>query len=96
MAWEGVFKIVEETGELLQLLGKLGPFPDGQHPDGKGDLRLRIEDELADVMASILWIAAHNGFDAEKLHERTEAKIRQYNAWDGIAGMPGVSSKRSA
>ena len=53
--WRGIHKLTEEIGELGQVIGKLGEFPSGNHPDGGPQLRQRLEEELADVEAAILY-----------------------------------------
>ena len=50
--YKGYFKLVEECGELIAELGKLGPFPTGRHPDGQGVVIDRILKEIADVFAA--------------------------------------------
>ena len=45
--YRGIAKLVEECGEVLQLLGKAMAFPDGEHPDKKGPLNERLPIELA-------------------------------------------------
>ncbi len=71
-------KLVEELGELLQLLGKLSAFPDGIHPDGKGELKYRLLDEIADVYAALRYF--------REQHLMTDLKEYQHptNLWDRI------------
>lgn len=86
-AWRGMYKVIEEAGELLQELGKLGPFPSGAHPDGKGNLKDRIEDELADLQAACAYFAVINKLDIQKMKARTSMKIERFNRW-GLTGIP--------
>jgi hypothetical protein len=54
----GSAKVVEETGEFQAVLGKLVAYwgaPD--HPDGAGNLFVRLCDEGADVMAALAFWA---------------------------------------
>lgn len=84
--WRGIFKLVEEVGELLQVLGKLGAFPTGEHPDGGPPLRDRLEAELADVQAAIEYFRVENKL--KRLPERTEGKLKRFFGWvlTGVRG----------
>lgn len=85
----GLPKMVEETGELCTELGKALAFPVGPHPDGRGDLRQRILNECADVLAAIAYFAEWNFSEAEQsaLMSRAEAKFETFMG----RGMAGVS-----
>jgi len=77
--WNGLSKFVEEMGEALQLLGKLiatGGNP--KHWDGS-NLRARLEEETADVLAAAIYFAKKNGLDTAA---RVEEKLAQFEAWD--------------
>ena len=83
-------KLVEELGELLQLLGKLSAFPDRIHPDRKGDLLYRIHDEIADVYAALRYFREqhHLTMDAEYTHptslwRRIQEKLSKFRVWGG-------------
>ena len=41
MEHKGLVKLSEECGELTTVACKLIAYPDGKHPDGKGDLKER-------------------------------------------------------
>lgn len=85
--WRGVGKLTEEAGEVLQLLGKLIPFPDGNHPDGKGHLRERLTDEIADLYAALDYFADINGLDPARIYSRREEKLQKFFNWrlSGVA-----------
>lgn len=85
--WTGIFKVLEECGELTTVLGKLGPYPDGNHPDGKGNLIRRLEDELADVIAASTYFAENNGLDLEYIKARIAMKKQTYDEWI-LTGVP--------
>lgn len=85
--WLGIYKLTEECGEVIQIAGKLGPFPEGDHPDGKGPLKQRLEDELADLEAAIRYVKAQNNLDAGRMGERTNIKLSQFLQW-GLTGIP--------
>ena len=83
MSNKGISKLVEEMGELHQVLGKFLAYPTGVHPDGKGDLLERFEEESADVMASIIFVQGKLGVDSAKVHSRSVRKLNLYREWDG-------------
>lgn len=92
--WTGYCKVIEEGGEvikemsaLITVLGKLGPYPDGKHPDGKGDLIRRIEEEIADVIASTTYFAENNNLDLEFIKARIAMKKQTYAEWV-LTGVP--------
>lgn len=84
--WKGIFKVVEEAGELLTVLGKMGAFPSGEHPDGKGNLVMRAMDEIADLNAAQSYFVQKNGLDAIYLEHRTQSKFKQFLQW-GLTGL---------
>lgn len=84
--WKGIHKLTEESGEVLQLLGKLGAFPEGPHPDGQGDLKERLEDELADLSAAASYFAETNELDLGKMQARSDEKLEKFRHW-GLTGV---------
>lgn len=51
--WPGVSKLIEEAGEVIQVCGKLIQTSGAhQHRDGS-NLKERLEDEIADLMARV-------------------------------------------
>lgn len=86
MNWYGIYKLTEECGEVLQLLGKAGPFPEAPHPDGKGYIKDRIPDELADVLAAVNYFVIANKLDQEYILKRSNEKLHKFIHWglDGI------------
>lgn len=87
--WRGIFKLQEEMAELGTELGKAGAFPVGPHPDGKGDLKSRIEDEVADVYAALDYLVDNNDLSILRVTGRRVAKLKQYETW-GLSGVPAV------
>jgi NTP pyrophosphatase (non-canonical NTP hydrolase) len=80
--WPGLATLAEECGELLQVIGKLIAFPDGDHPDGGRDLALRLQDELADVWAAVYFTATEaDGIDAREVSMRASAKLERFRGW---------------
>jgi len=81
MAQNGLAKLAEELGELQQVVGKMLAYGTGDHPDGKGKLLDRFEEEAADVMAAILFSVQTHGADQEKIAARAEKKFERFNEW---------------
>ncbi len=79
--WRGIFKLLEEMGELTQVLGKLGPFPEGRHPDGGPDLRVRAEEEISDLLAAIRYFSEANHLDGEAIRLRAAEKYDRFKFW---------------
>lgn len=100
--WVGHHKLVEELGELLQVLGKIAAFPEGDHPDGGPPLLERVQKEMADVQAAITHYRRGNGLD--HMSDRYSKKLelfRSYPACDLIKdgtecqlGTPGLPRAR--
>lgn len=84
--WLGIGKLVEECGEVMQLAGKAIPFPVGDHPDGKGPMAPRFEEELADLQAAMIYFRHVNGLDAERMRLRVEEKVAKFHQW-GLTGV---------
>ncbi len=79
--WPGLSKLVEEMGEVQQVLGKLiATGGESAHWDGT-DLRQRLREELADLKAACVFFAQVNQLDAVTDIEREHRKIRQFHAW---------------
>ena len=85
--WRGLFKTQEEMGELGQVLGKLGPYPYGNHPDGGYNLEIRATMEIADVYASLDYLVATNDLDMRAIMERRAAKLALFRQWV-LTGIP--------
>jgi NTP pyrophosphatase (non-canonical NTP hydrolase) len=82
MVAQGLVKLIEEMGELTQVVGKKLAYPDSQHPDNKGDLTKRLEDEMADVMAICYFVQYKLKLDANRMAERQHEKFNRYLEWD--------------
>lgn len=77
--YRGYFKVVEELGEVLQIMGKLGPYPQGLHPDGGEDLKIRLEQELADLQAALGYFIAKNDLQID--YRRSKYKRGLFEEW---------------
>lgn len=85
--WKGIFKLMEEMGELSQLLGKAGPFPKMGHPDGRGEARERLPAEIADVYAALDYFVEANLIpNMTEIELRRRRKFAQYRDW-GLTGV---------
>jgi NTP pyrophosphatase (non-canonical NTP hydrolase) len=82
MHGKGLTKLMEECGELVQAAAKRLAYPRvAVHPDGK-NLKVCLEQELADVLAASTFVIERNNLDADAIMKRTEAKLKQYRTWD--------------
>lgn len=82
--WPGTSKLIEETGELQQVLGKLlGSHGDPAHYDGS-DLRQRLVEEIGDLRAALSFFEELNLTPAERdqIGERIEKKVRLFVKWN--------------
>ena len=85
--WRGIHKVTEECGELLQILGKLGPYPDGVHPDGKGDLRTRLQLEIGDLLAALSYFCEAADLDQAAIQAQHDTKLAKFFRWQ-LTGIP--------
>lgn len=93
--WFGIGKLIEEIGELGQIVGKLIPFPNGEHPDGKANLRERLVDEIADTRAALEYFAKANLSRDElvAIDSRAALKFAKFSEW-GLTGIPATPTDR--
>jgi NTP pyrophosphatase (non-canonical NTP hydrolase) len=79
--WPGLSKLIEEAGEVQQVCGKiLGTGGAVAHWDGS-DLRLRLEEEIGDLMAACQFVGAMNGLSASAIEKRVEMKLATFHRW---------------
>ncbi len=89
--WPGMSKLIEEMGELGQVLGKImGTGGEAKHWDGS-NLRERVVEELADVYAAVLFFVTQNLTHEERVvwSNRVGAKLVLFNKWHA-GGTHGV------
>lgn len=80
--WRGTAKLVEEMGELQVNLGKLmSNHGRTWYIWEKRDLLPEIEDEVADVLACLVFFMKENSLDVKRILERTQMKLVKYNEW---------------
>lgn len=79
--WPGISKLIEECAEVGQVCGKLiGSRGVEDHWDGT-NLRTRLEDEIGDLTAAILFVRELNGLDSARLTERAKRKLAMFKEW---------------
>lgn len=87
MQQNGLAKLSEEAGELVQVIGKLIGYPElqgdstTQHPDGT-ILRHRLEEEMADVWAAQQFVIGKLGLDNQVIVDRAMDKLNRFRKWD--------------
>jgi NTP pyrophosphatase (non-canonical NTP hydrolase) len=90
-SWPGASRVIEEGGELLQVLGKLiGAGGETSHWDGS-DLRQKLLEETADLRAALAFFVEANGLLTAESDERTQKKLAKYRRWhaEGLAATEG-------
>jgi NTP pyrophosphatase (non-canonical NTP hydrolase) len=82
MACAGVAKLIEECGELQQVLGKKLAWwtPDQPHWDGSM-LNQRLEEEMGDVLAAIEFVIEQLELSRRSIIDRAESKGDLFNTW---------------
>lgn len=80
--WPGVSKVLEEMGELQQVLGKIMGVR-GETVHWSGDLRKMLLEEVADVLAALVFLQNRNLTDAEArgVRDRMLFKLERFEAW---------------
>lgn len=80
--WPGLSKLNEEAGEVVQVIGKImGTGGKSAHWDGAGDLKKRLEEEIADVMAACHFVMEHNQLDLAEIGRRALVKKARFDEW---------------
>lgn len=81
---KGLVKLVEECGELTQVAAKkmaLDNFESWEHWDGAGDLKERLENEIADVIAACATVIANFDLDDRAIMKRQARKTALFRYW---------------
>jgi hypothetical protein len=82
--WPGTSKVIEEMGELQQVLGKLIALAgDTKYWDGV-DLRKRLIEEIGDLTAALLFFRQKNFTteEARQVSDRIDKKLTLFREWD--------------
>lgn len=78
----GVVKVIEEMTELGTELAKL--MSQGRWKylrDSRKTVKLTIEEEIADVEATLEFLKAKNRLDRKFIEKRKKEKIKKFNRW---------------
>lgn len=87
--WPGASRVVEEAGELVQVLGKLiGTGGAARHWDGS-DLRDRLVGEVGDLTAALDFFVEANDLPAGQVEQRAARKRADYDRWHTAGGRGG-------
>jgi NTP pyrophosphatase (non-canonical NTP hydrolase) len=81
---KGLVKLLEEAGELQQIVAKKISYMDTDiHPDGKGSLKERMEDEIADLLAATEYVTHQFNLDQFRIESRKRDKLRVFKIYAG-------------
>jgi NTP pyrophosphatase (non-canonical NTP hydrolase) len=82
MTAEGLVKLMEECGELVQIAAKrVAYYNTDTHPDGAGSMSHRLEEEVGDVLAAIDFVIGAHGLNHTRVKQRKESKLTLYRRW---------------
>lgn len=96
MACNGLAKLIEECGELVQAASKkLAYYRTEQHPDGGPPLSNRLENEIADVVAACHFCIEVMELDHEHIRNRTAEKVETFQKWHADPTNNDMSVDRS-
>lgn len=85
MSGNGLVKLMEECGELVQIAAKkLAYYDTDIHPDGKGSLRTRMTEEMGDVLAAIDFVTRKFEISEGALDARRKMKLELFSEWDNL------------
>jgi len=89
--WPGISKLLEEAGEVVQICGKLMATYGEREHWGEGDLVPRLQEELGDLAAALVFVSKHcPDLDRKAIEERHLEKLEIFERWhreqDGRAG----------
>jgi hypothetical protein len=94
--WPGTSKLIEEMGELNQVIGKLIATA-GSTDHWSGDLRPMLVEELADVSAAIWFFSDANltPDEIQRYAKRVQTKLALFRKWHADPKPPTVSGTTS-
>lgn len=80
--WPGLAKLMEEMGELQQVLGKIMACegPSAIYWDGNS-LQPSLIEELGDVRAAMIFFCLANGISNNSVHDRVAVKLHKFEYW---------------
>jgi len=78
---EGATKVLEEMSELgVELAKALAMGHMGKHWSGR-ELKKKIEQEIADVLATLSFFVENNDIDHEAIDKRCNKKFKKFCRW---------------
>lgn len=82
-AWPGAAKLLEEMGEVIQVLGKLIVNSGSTNYWNDRDLHQLLIEELGDLSATIIFFCEQNLSvgDRNRVAERAQNKLNKYATW---------------
>lgn len=78
----GLCKLTEECGELIQVAAKMTAYWPKPSTHSQGELELKLEDEIGDVLAAIQFVTEKLGLSEHDIQARVTVKYNQYKKWD--------------
>jgi NTP pyrophosphatase (non-canonical NTP hydrolase) len=79
---DGLVKLVEECGELIQVAAKkMTRMETDEHWDKVGSLKRRLEEEMGDVMAAIKVVSDNFDLDFDYMFNRAQEKEKLFIEW---------------
>lgn len=82
MTNKGLTKLIEECGELIQVVAKkIAYMNTDHHPDGTS-MKLRLEDEIGDVLAAIDFSSQKLDLNLNSIYARHRLKYSIFRGWD--------------
>ncbi len=86
MSHEGLTKLMEECGELIQAAAKMlalqQDFPGQTIHWDRSDVRKRIEEEMGDVLGAIEFVIEKKDLSASSVFNRSQDKLAVFRGWD--------------
>jgi NTP pyrophosphatase (non-canonical NTP hydrolase) len=78
--WPGISKLVEEIGELGQVLGKLMGSR-GNIAHWSGNLSDMLHEEAGDVLGAIEFVIRRCKLDRARIEKRAAMKVAKFEEW---------------
>lgn len=81
--WPGLGKLMEEMGELMDVLGKIIALSGEsvQTWPGGRDLKPELVEELGDVRAALIFFCEANDVPKALVHDRADMKLDKFRHW---------------